>query len=77
MKTIDIEMDANVDVSKILDELRSRRELRSDAALCRELGVSPPTISKLRAGGRLGASVVVRISTRYDMTAKQIYDLGA
>jgi hypothetical protein len=69
-------MKAEVDASKLLDELRVMRDLRSDAALSRELGVAPCTISKLRAGLPLGPSVIVRISERYDLTAKEIYYLG-
>jgi transcriptional regulator with XRE-family HTH domain len=66
----------NVDASKMLDELRVRRGLRSDAALSRELGIGSPAISKLRAGRPLGYSVIVRISERFDLTATEIYELG-
>jgi plasmid maintenance system antidote protein VapI len=69
-------MKPKLDASRILDELRVRRDLRSDAALGRVLGVGSPAISKLRAGKPLGASVIVRISERFDLTATEIYELG-
>jgi hypothetical protein len=69
-------MKPKLDASRILDELRVRRDLRSDAALSRELGIGSPAISKLRAGRPLGYSVIVRISERFDLTATEIYELG-
>lgn len=36
--------------NKLLDFVKTTLKLKSDAALCRALGVLPPTISKIRHG---------------------------
>jgi hypothetical protein len=35
---------------RLFDTLIAERRLKNDAALCRELGVKPPHLSKMRAG---------------------------
>jgi plasmid maintenance system antidote protein VapI len=65
-----------IDGSKMLDELLLRGNLRNDAALSRYLEIEPSTISKVRTGHRLGATTIVRISERFDLTATEIYELG-
>lgn len=60
----------------LIDELRRRHDIKSDAALARELDINPCQISKLRAGGPLGASVVLRIHEYLGMPVKEIRELA-
>jgi len=49
-------------VNLLLDEIIKMKNLKNDAALCLQLEVMPPVISKIRHGTiRLGATLVVRI----------------
>jgi plasmid maintenance system antidote protein VapI len=61
----------------LIDELRRRHDIKSDAALARELDIQPSQISKLRAGGPLGASVVLRIHEYLGVPVKEIRDLAS
>jgi len=63
-------------VPKLLDALRERNQIKSDAALARELDVSPSVISKLRAGGPLGATVMLSIVEHLGMSPKEIRELA-
>lgn len=64
-------------VPKLLDTLRERFQIRSDAALARELEVVPSVISKLRAGGPLGPTLVLRIHEYLGVPVAEIRDLAA
>jgi len=63
-------------VPKLLDALRDRNQIKSDAALARELDVSPSVISKLRAGGELGPTLVLRIHEYLGVPVAEIRDLA-
>jgi hypothetical protein len=60
----------------LIDELRRRHGIPSDAAFARELDIQPSQVSKLRAGGRLGSSVVLRIHEYLGVPVKEIRDLA-
>jgi plasmid maintenance system antidote protein VapI len=64
-------------VPKLLDILRERFKAKSDAALARALEVDPSVISKLRGGGPLGNTMVVRIAERTELSIKEIRQLAA
>lgn len=64
-------------VGRLLDTLREEHNIPSDAALAREIDVAPPVISKLRAGGKLGASVILRIHEYLGKPVKEIRELAA
>jgi transcriptional regulator with XRE-family HTH domain len=61
----------------LIDELRRRHDIKSDAALARELDINPCQISKLRAGGPLGNSVILRIHEYLGVPVKEIRGLAA
>lgn len=62
----------------LLDALRERFEIKSDAALARELEVQPPQISKLRSGATpLGAVMVLKVHELLGVPVKEIRDLAA
>jgi plasmid maintenance system antidote protein VapI len=65
-------------VSKLLDTLRKRFDIKSDSALARELGMTPPDISKLRSGMRLLSDrTILRIHERWDLPVKEIRELAS
>jgi len=64
-------------VSKLLDVLRTRFGITSDAALARELDVAPSQISKLRGGATLGPSVILSIHEHLGVPVKEIRELAA
>lgn len=66
-------------VSKLLDTLRKRFGIKNDSALARELGMSPPEISKLRSGERLpSAATILKIHERWpEVSVKEIRDLAS
>lgn len=64
-------------VPKLLDTLRDRFQIKSDAALARELDVVPAQISKLRGGAPLGPSVILRIHEHLGVPVKEIRELAA
>ena len=63
-------------VPRLLDILRERFRIKNDAALAKELGISPPQISKLRAGATLGPTVILSIHERLGMSVKEIRELA-
>ncbi len=64
-------------VPKLLDTLRDRFQIKSDAALARELDIVPAQISKLRGGATLGPSVILRIHEHLGVPVKEIRELAA
>jgi plasmid maintenance system antidote protein VapI len=64
--------------SNLLDVLRQRFDIKSDAALARELDVVSPVISKLR-GGRLplGATMILKIHEHLGVPVAEIRALDA
>ena len=70
-------MSEKKNAAKLLDTLRERCQIKSDAALARELDIKPPIISKLRSGhSPLGASVILRIHEHLGMPVKEIRELA-
>lgn len=63
-------------VPKLLDTLRARFQIKSDAALARELEVSPAQISKMRAGAALGPGVILSIHEHLGLPVKEIRELA-
>jgi plasmid maintenance system antidote protein VapI len=63
-------------VPKLLDTLRERNKIKSDAALARELDVVPSVISKLRGGGELGPTLILRIHEYLGMSVTEIRELA-
>lgn len=63
-------------VPKLLDTLRERFQIKSDAALARELEVSPAQISKMRAGSALGPSTILSIHEHLGVPVKEIRKLA-
>ncbi|WP_312547606.1 hypothetical protein [Massilia sp.] len=72
------EMDEKKSVAKLLDTLRERFGIKSDAALARELELSPAEVCKLRGGHReLGARVILSIHEHLGVPVKEIRALAA
>jgi transcriptional regulator with XRE-family HTH domain len=64
MKILDPVADAPLryDPNHFVDQLSARLKVKNDAALCRQLGVSPPLISKIRHQRLpIGASLLIRV----------------
>jgi plasmid maintenance system antidote protein VapI len=67
-----------MNVSKLLDTLRERFQIKNDAALARELELSPAVISKLRNGKLpLASRVILRIHEYLGVPVKEIRELAA
>lgn len=64
-------------VSTMLDTLRKQYDIKSDAALARELEVQSSVISKLRSGSPLGATMILRIHEYFGMPVAEIRALVA
>ena len=63
--------------ARLLDELRRRFEIKSDAALARELDLVPSQISKLRSGKRLTSGVILAIHEYLGVPVKEIRELAS
>jgi hypothetical protein len=63
-------------VPNLLDALREHFEVKNDSALARKLAVSPPVVSKLRGGGKLGNTMILRIHERTGWAAEAIRELA-
>jgi plasmid maintenance system antidote protein VapI len=60
----------------LLDFLKREYELKSDRALCRALGVTPPAISKIRSRTvRVSAEMIILIHKKTGMSIEDIEDL--
>lgn len=67
-----------MNVSKLLDTLRDRFQIKSDAALARELDLTPPDVCKLRKGkAELGPRVILSIHEHLGVPVKEIRELAA
>ena len=63
--------------STLLDTLRTRFDIKSDAALARELDVKPPQISKLRSGLLpVGATMILSIHEHLGVPVAEIRALA-
>lgn len=63
-------------VPRLLDTLRERFQIKSDAALARELELVPSQISKLRGGGFMGPTVILSIHEHLGVTVAEIRELA-
>lgn len=64
------------DPNKLLDTVIARLGLHNDAALCRELGVSAPVISKIRHKRLpIGASLLMRLHEASEISIRELRDL--
>jgi len=61
---------------KLLDTIKERYSIKSDAELSRKLDAPPPTISKIRSGRvNVSADMILRIHETFGMTVKEIRKL--
>jgi len=61
---------------KLLDTIKERHSIKSDAELSRKLDVPPPTISKIRSGRvSVSAEIILRIHETFNMPVKEIREL--
>lgn len=66
----------NYNADRLLTEVRARLNVKTDAALAADLGVTPPVISKIRHHALpVGPSMIIRIAHRANLTLKEIYAL--
>ena len=64
------------DPNKLLDTVITHLGLRNDAALCRELGISAPVISKIRHKRLpIGASLLMRLHESSEISIRELRDL--
>lgn len=60
----------------LLDKLIVNHNIKNDAQLSRELGVKPPTISKIRSRtNAVGCEVILSIHERFGMPVREIRKL--
>jgi hypothetical protein len=65
-------------IGKLLDAIKTKLNLKNDAALSRALSVGPPVVSKLRSGElALGAVHTLRMMEDFDMSLAEIRELAA
>ena len=65
-----------LDPNKLLDELIDRLKLKNDAALCRLLGATPPTISKIRHHRlQVGAAILIRMHEASGISIRELRGL--
>lgn len=58
---------------KLLDTVKEKYNVKSDAALSRALGVAPPVLSKIRSDDLpVGPNMILRIHEAFDMPVKEI-----
>ena len=59
--------------ARLLDYLKDKYRLESDMELARELGVSAPTLSRVRMGHKeVGANLILAIHDAFEMSIKDI-----
>jgi len=64
------------DLSKLLDTLRERMQLKNDAALSRALEIAPSVISKIRHRALpVGASMLIRMHEVTELSIRELRDL--
>ena len=64
-------------VAHMLDTILEQHNLKNDAALCRALEITPPTISKIRNGVQpLGFMLLVKLHEFTGMSTKEIKALA-
>lgn len=64
-------------VAHMLDVVLQQQNLKNDAALCRALEITPPTISKIRNGVQpLGFMLLVKLHEFTGMSTKEIKALA-
>lgn len=67
---------ASYDPNRLLDNVREKMELKSDAALSRALDVAPPIISKIRHRQLgVGAPLLIRMHEATGMKIRELRDL--
>ena len=66
------------DPNRLLDAIKDEVGAKSDAELCRALGVEPPLISKIRHFRLpVGASLLIRMHEVTDISIRQLRELMA
>lgn len=63
--------------AKLVDALRKRCNIKSDAALARELELRPPDVCKIRGGGAVTDRVILRIHEYLSIPVNEIRQMGA
>ncbi len=59
--------------SAMLDTIKEKMNLKTDAALCAAIGITPPIISKVRAGTlKVGAALLLRLHELTGMRTREI-----
>jgi hypothetical protein len=63
-------------INSFLDELKKDNELKNDAHLCRELGIFPPVLSKVRSGMlNFGPMMILAVHERFGIKVAKIRQL--
>lgn len=60
----------------LLNTVRERFNIKSDAALARELDMTPSQICKVRAGGAIGPTMILSIHEHLGVPVKEIRELA-
>lgn len=67
-----------MNAAKVLDELKTKFKIKNDAALARELDLTPVDVSKLRNGKvPIGDRVILRIHEYLGVPVKEIRSMLA
>lgn len=76
MRETSVLEDVNYDPNRLLDFLIKKTQTKNDAELSRELGVSPPVISKIRHHVLpVGASMLIRMHEVSDLSIRELRNL--
>ena len=65
-------------VEKLIDTVKQTLKIHTDAELCKVLGITPPVLSKMRAGAvGVGPAYLVRMHEATGMTTTEMKKLIA
>lgn len=71
-----MEIENGYDPNRLLDTVRSKLNLKNDAALCRALEVSAPVISKVRHRRLpLGAALLIRLHEVSNISVRELRNM--
>lgn len=60
---------------KLLDYLLKNYKIKNDRALAHILGISTPTVSKIRSGSTISSDVILKIHEGFNMPVRKIREL--
>lgn len=60
-------------INRLLDDIKVKHGLKTDADLCRKIDVFPPVVAKTRSGALpVGPNMILRLHETFDIPVKEI-----